>query len=98
MQGMRALITTMGMRFLNAGSAQRFESFGVRQGTDDVVVDIAGHMLLDITGFVAGTRGSRRLRRNEDLWRCRDKSGAPDTRDPRLSPRREELITGRWCE
>ena len=51
------------------------------------MVDIAGRMFLDITGFVR-TRGSgARSAGMRDLWRCRDKSGAPDTRDPRLSPR-----------
>jgi pyruvate,water dikinase len=56
MQGMHGPITPMGMSALRAASDQWFESFGVLANTDEVVVDIAGRMFLDTTGFVRNRR------------------------------------------
>jgi len=58
MQGMHGPITPMGMSALRSTSDQWFESFGAPARAGEVVVDIAGRMFLDITGFVR----SRRLR------------------------------------
>jgi rifampicin phosphotransferase len=58
MQGMHGPITPMGMSALMTTSDQWFESFGAPASAAEVVVDIAGRMFLDITGFVR----SRRLR------------------------------------
>ena len=56
MQGMHGPVTPMGMSALRTASDQWFKSFGVRANTDDVVVDIAGRMFLDLTGFVRNKR------------------------------------------
>jgi pyruvate,water dikinase len=61
MQGMHGPITPMGMSALRAASDQWFESFGVRTNTAEVVVDIAGRMFLDTTGFVRNRRLRGRL-------------------------------------
>jgi rifampicin phosphotransferase len=56
MQGMHGPVTPMGMSALRTASDQWFKSFGVGANTDEVVVDIAGRMFLDLTGFVRNRR------------------------------------------
>jgi phosphohistidine swiveling domain-containing protein len=61
MQGMHGPVTPMGMSALRTASDQWFKAFGVRANTDEVVVDIAGRMFLDLTGFVRNRRFRGRL-------------------------------------
>jgi rifampicin phosphotransferase len=88
MQGMHGPVTPMGMSVLRAASDKWFESFGVRANTDEFVVDIAGRMFLDITGFVRNRRLRGRLPEGLKIY------GPGVTKamhriidDPRLAPR-----------
>jgi rifampicin phosphotransferase len=87
MQGMHGPATPMGMSVLRVNSDKWFESFGMRANTDEFMVDIAGRMFLDLTGFVRNKRLRGRLAEGLRIYGPGvTKAMSRILNDPRLAP------------